>query len=130
MTTESSAITVEVAFALPHKQRILSLSVAAGTTALEAARQSGIDQLFSDIDLEHAKFGIFGSAVAAGHVLRAGDRVEIYRPLIADPKEVRKARAAKAKARREAEKTAAKKNEGIKEVKKDAPNANGPEPSG
>ncbi|MEM6581713.1 MAG: RnfH family protein [Pseudomonadota bacterium] len=108
--TESNAITVEVAYALPHKQRILALSVPEGTTALEAARQSGIDQQFEDIDLEHAKFGIFGSAVAAKHVLKAGDRVEIYRPLIADPKEVRKARAAKAKARREAERADAEKN--------------------
>ncbi|MEM1154196.1 MAG: RnfH family protein [Pseudomonadota bacterium] len=107
---ESSAITVEVAYALPHKQRILALSVPEGTTALEAARQSGIDQQFEDIDLENAKFGIFGSAVAAKHVLRAGDRVEIYRPLIADPKDVRKARAAKAKARREAERAGADKN--------------------
>ncbi len=99
MTT--AMINVEVAYALPDKQAILSLSVSEGTTALEAAQQSGIAQRFADIDLDNAKLGIFGKAVSASQVLREGDRVEIYRPLIADPKEVRKARAAKAKEKRE-----------------------------
>ena len=68
---------------------------------LEAARQSGIAGKFEEIDLDNAKFGIFGHAVAAEQVLKAGERVEIYRPLIADPKDVRKARAQRAKERRE-----------------------------
>ena len=93
-------INVEVAYALHDKQAILPLQVADGTTALEAAQQSGITNKSEDIDLDNAKLGIFAKVVAPTQVLREGDRVEIYRPLIADPKEVRKARAAKAKEKR------------------------------
>ncbi len=99
---ESDKIRVEVAYALPEKQALLSLTVAAGTTVLEAARQSGIAEQFEGLDLDNAKLGIFGKVVAPGQVLRDGDRVEIYRPLIADPKEVRKARAARIKERKAA----------------------------
>ena len=99
--SEADNITVEVAYALPDKQVILALDVTEGTTALEAARQSGITDKFDEIDLDNAKLGIFGKAVSPTQALRAGDRVEIYRPLIADPKEVRKARAARAKEKRE-----------------------------
>jgi putative ubiquitin-RnfH superfamily antitoxin RatB of RatAB toxin-antitoxin module len=95
-----SPINVEVAFALPEKQALIALQVPAGTTAIEAARQSGVTERFDDIDLDNAKLGIFAKVVAPTQVLREGDRVEIYRPLIADPKEVRKARAARAKERR------------------------------
>ena len=93
-------IHVEVAYALEDKQTIMTLDVPEGTTALEAAKQSGITNKFDDIDLDNAKLGIFAKVVAPTQALRAGDRVEIYRPLIADPKEVRKARAARAKERR------------------------------
>jgi putative ubiquitin-RnfH superfamily antitoxin RatB of RatAB toxin-antitoxin module len=96
----NETITVEVAYALPEKQAILEVRVPEGTTALEAARQSGITEKFDGIDLDNAKLGIFGHVVAPKQVLKAGDRVEIYRPLIADPKEVRKARAQRAKQRR------------------------------
>jgi uncharacterized protein len=105
MSSEAT-IEVEVAYALPEKQALISLQVAEGTTALEAARQSGVAQKFEGVDLDNAKLGIFGKAVAPGQVLRAGDRVEVYRPLIADPKEVRKARAARAKEKRAEEKGA------------------------
>ncbi len=91
---------MEVAYALPEKQAIIALDVAEGTTAVEAARQSGIVEQFEGIDLDNAKLGIFGQVVSPQQVLHAGDRVEIYRPLIADPKEVRKARAARARERR------------------------------
>lgn len=100
----SNDIQVEVAYALPDKQAIIELEVAEGTTALEAARQSGITERFEGIDLDNAKLGIFGKVVSPKQVLRAGDRVEIYRPLQADPKEVRKERAARAKERRAKEK--------------------------
>lgn len=97
-------ITVEVAYALPQRQQLTTLQVAPGTTAYEAVQQSGIVQQFPEIDLDNAKLGIFGQALGTKglkppkeHVLQAGDRVEIYRPLIADPKEVRKRRAEKAK---------------------------------
>ncbi len=99
-----SDISIEVAYALPHKQALVETTVPEGTTALEAAKASGISERFGGIDLDNAKFGIFGKAVPAKQVLREGDRVEIYRPLIADPKEVRKERAAKAKEKRAAEK--------------------------
>jgi hypothetical protein len=101
---EDNTIGVEVAYALPHKQAIVEIRVVEGTTALEAAQQSGIADKFDGIDLDNAKFGVFSKLVSPGQVLREGDRVEIYRPLIADPKEVRKVRAARAKERRAQEK--------------------------
>lgn len=100
---DKQTILVEVAYALPDKQAILPVEVAVGTTALDAARQSGISDKFDGIDLDNAKLGIFGKVVAPSQVLQEGDRVEIYRPLIADPKEVRKARAARVKERKAAE---------------------------
>lgn len=96
-------IRVEVAYALPHKQALLEIQVPVGTTALAAAQQSGIANKFEGVDLDNGTLGIFGQIVAPGHVLREGDRVEIYRPLIADPKEVRKARAERARERRQQE---------------------------
>jgi putative ubiquitin-RnfH superfamily antitoxin RatB of RatAB toxin-antitoxin module len=98
--TEADKIPVEVAYALPGKQEIVMLEVIPGTTAREAAEQSGIDRQFPGLDVGSAKLGIFGKAVKDSQRLRAGDRVEIYRGLIADPKEVRKRRAAEAKERR------------------------------
>lgn len=97
-------ITVEVAYALPDHQEIISLSVEKGCSALEAARRSGIVQQFPEIDLEQADMGIFskhldGKALPlpGDYVLEPMDRVEIYRPLLIDPKQARLARAAKAK---------------------------------
>ena len=98
--SEHSSITVEVAYALPHKQAIIEVELVAGATVLEAAQKSGLADKFEGIDLDNAKFGVFGKVVAPQQALHEGDRVEIYRPLIADPKEVRKARAARAKERR------------------------------
>jgi len=102
---DMNLISVEVAFALPDKQKIIALLVEPGTTALQAVRRSGIDKEFTEIDVETAKMGIFGQSLgtkgllsAVEHVLHEGDRVEIYRPLIADPKEARRKRAEKAKA--------------------------------
>ena len=98
--SEDQKIHVEVAYALPDKQAIVPLDVVAGTTALEAVEQSGIAEQFEGLSLEGVKLGIFGKAVPATQVLLAGERVEIYRPLLIDPKEVRKARAAEAKERK------------------------------
>ena len=99
--SEAETIQVEVAYALPEKQAIVPVSVAPGTTALEAVQQSAIADQFEQLEIsDRIKLGIFGKAVPLGQVLREGDRVEIYRPLHADPKEVRKARAAAAKERR------------------------------
>jgi putative ubiquitin-RnfH superfamily antitoxin RatB of RatAB toxin-antitoxin module len=104
--SDMNAINVEVAYALPQKQALLALTVDAGTTVLQAAQQSGVVEQFEGVDLENAKFGIFGKVVSPTQVLNEGDRVEIYRPLIADPKEVRKARAARVKERKAKESSA------------------------
>lgn len=93
-------ILVEVAYALPMKQQIFSFDVPDGTTVAEAAQLSGVTKAFPEVDLSAAKYGIFGKAAKADQVLKAGERVEIYRPLIADPKEARKKRAAKVKERK------------------------------
>ena len=90
-------IHVEVAYALPDTQLILPVGVAPETTAEQAIIASGILQKFPDIDLASNKIGIFGKLVKLDTVLREKDRVEIYRPLIADPKEVRRQRAAEGK---------------------------------
>ena len=97
---ETETIRVEVAYALPDEQKIVSLDVSPGTTAFAAAQQSGIVGQFKGIDLESSDMGVFGKVVKPReYVLKAGDRVEVYRPLQADPKEVRKKRAAMAKAK-------------------------------
>lgn len=94
---DGGLISVEVAFAAPDAQAIVAVNVAVGTTAEEAVVQSGIGKRFAEIKLP-MPLGIFGHAVKATKVLQEGDRVEIYRPLLADPKEVRKRKAAEAKA--------------------------------
>lgn len=93
-------INVEVAYALPEKQVILPVNVELGTTIGGAIVQSGIMMEFPELDLENSQVGIFGKVTAMTTVLSDGDRVEIYRPLIADPKEVRRKRAAEGKATR------------------------------
>ena len=86
---------VEVAYAEPARQVILSLDLPDGSTAKDAIHRSGILGQFPSISLESAAIGIFSKPCKPDHVLRDGDRVEIYRPLIADPKEARRDRAAK-----------------------------------
>lgn len=90
-------IRVEVAYARPDTQLILPLEVARGTTLRQAVEQSGILEQFPEIDLDQQQVGIFGKLNKPDTELREGDRVEIYRALIADPKEVRKQRAAAGK---------------------------------
>ena len=94
----SNEILVEVAYALPQQQLIVELMVPQGATAEQAVQQSRILQKFPEIDLAQNKLGIFGKLIKADTVLRERDRVEIYRTLIADPKEVRRQRAAEGKA--------------------------------
>lgn len=89
---------IEVVYALPEVQTLLKLKVPAGTTVLEAIKRSGIMEKHPEVDTVKNKIGLFGKLVKADTVLRANDRVEIYRPLIADPKEVRKKRAEEGKA--------------------------------
>ena len=98
----SETIHIEVAYALPEKQRIVKLDVPSGTTALQAVSMSQLDEVFDDLVVgPDIKLGVWGKAVTGDRVLAMGERVEIYRPLLIDPKEVRKARAARAKAARE-----------------------------
>jgi len=90
-------IKVEVVYALPTKQEILPVKVPAGATVREAIERSGILEKYPEIDLARNKLGVFAKLTKPDAVLRDRDRVEIYRPLIADPKEVRKQRAADGK---------------------------------
>lgn len=95
MTGDAAArLTVEVVYAAPERQRLVSVSVPAGARVAEAIAASGVLQEFPEIDLTSNRVGIFGQLTRLDEVLRDGDRVEIYRPLIADPKEARRRRAA------------------------------------
>ncbi len=89
----TESIIVEIAYALPHQQILLSQQIPPETTAEQAIRQSGLLEKYPEIDLAKNKVGIFGKLAKLETVLRDKDRVEIYRALIADPKEVRKKRA-------------------------------------
>ena len=96
---------VEVTYALEKKQTLLELEVDEGATLKQAIELSGIIDTYPQIDLTKDKTGIFGKIAKLDTVLREKDRVEIYRPLIADPKQVRKERAAQGKAMRSGKKT-------------------------
>lgn len=85
---------IEIAYATLHKQRILLVDVEPGTMAEQAVKLSSIIESFPEIDMNHLKLGIFGKAIKSDHILEEGDRIEIYRPLVADPKEVRRQKAA------------------------------------
>lgn len=97
MDDEAELIDVEIAYALPDEQLIVPLKAARGITVKQAIEQSGILKRYPEIDLATCKVGIFGKASRFETELYPGDRVEIYRKLIADPKEARKKRAAKGK---------------------------------
>ncbi len=88
-------IHVEVVLAMPGRQELVSLDVARGTTVAEAINISGLPEMFEGFELDLKSVGVFGQKADPEQVLREGDRVEIYRPLIADPKEVRRQRALK-----------------------------------
>jgi hypothetical protein len=103
--TNNATIQVEVVYGLAHKQKLLSLPVNIGATVEQVIIESGILSLFTEIDLTENKVGIWNKAVKLSQVVEDLDRIEIYRPLIADPKEVRKRRAEKAKLEGRADKT-------------------------
>ncbi|MFH8132824.1 RnfH family protein [Pantoea osteomyelitidis] len=86
-------IVVEVVYALPEKQYLRSVKLEEGSTVEQAIRASGLLELRRDIDLASNKIGIYSRPVKLNDPLADGDRVEIYRPLIADPKEMRRQRA-------------------------------------
>ena len=93
----SEKIAVEVAYALPDSQVIVPVKVNSEMTIEEVIKHSGILDTYPDIDLSVNKVGVFGKLSKLSSTLREGDRIEIYRPLIADPKEVRRQRAAEGK---------------------------------
>lgn len=93
MNPDSQEKIVEIAYALPEQQVIIPVKLTEGMTAETAIKQSGILDKFPEIDLEVNKIGLFGKLNKLDVELRHLDRVEIYRPLIADPKEVRRQRA-------------------------------------
>ncbi|MEQ1581331.1 MAG: RnfH family protein [Steroidobacteraceae bacterium] len=83
-------IKVAVAYALPERQAVVPLELAAGSTALDAVQQSGVLALFPEIASRPLELAVFGRKVQPATVLKAGDRVEILRPLIHDPKATRR----------------------------------------
>ena len=109
MSAETEIIGVEVAFALPQLQRIIALQVPHGTSALDAVHRSGMLDAFPEINIDTAVMGIFSrvldgksAPLPQDYALQPGDRVEIYRPLQLDPKQVRLLRASKTKKARAA----------------------------
>ncbi|BAN50664.1 RnfH family protein [Metapseudomonas resinovorans] len=101
-------IAVEVVYALADRQQLLRLSLPKGASARDAVLRSGMQAYFPELDLAGCPLGIFGKALPSPEqrLLEEGDRVEIYRPLLVDPKEVRKLRAAKAAQARSGERDA------------------------
>lgn len=86
-------IPIEIVYAYPNNQQLLSLKVEEGITVERAIERSGILEMFPEIDLTRQKVGIFSRLVPLNTILQAGDRIEIYRPLQIDPKEARRKRA-------------------------------------
>jgi putative ubiquitin-RnfH superfamily antitoxin RatB of RatAB toxin-antitoxin module len=84
---------IEVAYATPSKQKIVECEIEPGTSLREAVKLSSILNHFPEIEIETCDLGVFGKAVALNYELADGDRIEIYRPLVADPKEIRRQRA-------------------------------------
>ena len=94
----ADSINVEVVYALPDKQDLVGIKLPVGTPLKTAVELSGLMQKYPEISLDKGKFGIFSRISKPDTELRDRDRIEIYRPLIADPKEVRRQRAAEGKA--------------------------------
>lgn len=96
-----SEIQVEVVYALPERQYLRKIQLAADSTVEQAIKDSGLLKLRRDIDIKSNKLGIYGRLVNLSDLLHDGDRIEIYRPLIADPKELRRRRAEKQKSKKD-----------------------------
>ena len=86
-------ISVEVVLAMPDRQELVALEVAEGSTLADAITESGLPEMFEGFEVDPSRVGIFSQKASLDQVLRDGDRVEIYRPLIVDPKEARRQRA-------------------------------------
>ncbi|MBK4735759.1 RnfH family protein [Noviherbaspirillum pedocola] len=94
----NDTVHVMVCYPLPGDPQLRELTLAAGTTLIEAIHASGLPAQYPQLALDACKLGIFGKLREASTVLREGDRVEIYRPLLADPKEARRRRVEKKRA--------------------------------
>jgi putative ubiquitin-RnfH superfamily antitoxin RatB of RatAB toxin-antitoxin module len=103
--SSEAEIDIEVVYGVPQKQTLMSITIASGLTVEQAINESGMLTLFKEIDLSVNKVGIWNRAVKLSNEVSDLDRIEIYRPLIADPKEVRKRRAEKAVLEGRADKT-------------------------
>jgi hypothetical protein len=84
---------VEVAYATPLRQEVIEVVIRPGASIEQVIRESGLLERFPEIDLARSRVGIFGEIASLRDPVRDGDRVEIYRPLLADPKEARRRRA-------------------------------------
>lgn len=91
----SEPLAIEVAFAKPDRQVLIALALPAPATVADAIAASGITRHFAELAEGELNVGIFGQVATLGQLLKTGDRVEIYRPLVRDPKEARRQRAAK-----------------------------------
>ncbi|MHB8423717.1 MAG: RnfH family protein [Gammaproteobacteria bacterium] len=95
--TGAEILRIEVVYALPDTQHVIAMQLAAGASVRTAIERSGLLQKFPEIRLAHDKVGIFGRVAKLDDGLDDGDRLEIYRPLVRDPKEARRELAARGK---------------------------------
>lgn len=101
----TNSITIELIYALPDEQELLVIQAPLGSTVEQAIAISGILEKYPEIDLANTKVGIFSKVSKLNEALRDGDRIEIYRPLIADPKEMRRKKALEKQQKAEQEKS-------------------------
>jgi putative ubiquitin-RnfH superfamily antitoxin RatB of RatAB toxin-antitoxin module len=94
---KDATLQIDVAYAEPQRAIVKTLRLAPQSQVADAMRLAALDPDFSGVDLENSAIGIFGRVVRADHPLKEGDRIEIYRPLTADPKTARRARAKSAR---------------------------------
>lgn len=86
---------IEIAYARPEQQRIVRLQVPVGSSVRQVLLQSGLGDEFAEIDIQHCPIGVFGREITDDYVIRAGDRIEIYRPLEREPRDARRELAAR-----------------------------------
>jgi putative ubiquitin-RnfH superfamily antitoxin RatB of RatAB toxin-antitoxin module len=92
-----AALQIEIVYAEPQRAIVKTFRLAAGACVADATRLAALDPDFSGVDLENSALGIFGRVIRGDHPLQEGDRIEIYRRLMADPKAARRARAKSAR---------------------------------
>src|ERR1700733_13177527 len=93
----AASIRIEIVYAEPHRAIVKAMSVAAGSCIADALRLAALDSDFNGVNLVSSALGVFGRAAGREYVLQEGDRIEIYRPLAADPKAARRSRVQQAR---------------------------------